>query len=481
MEPKLLVVKVIAINIFLCSLNVQCLILIEDESYLSRAFEQIIQDFAKSNHEVRFINIDADSKTFGSIISKTAQNIPQTVTANRIHEHAIDESAVLLFKSANSLKTFNEKVIFKNVNPKVFEFVVFCKEATIEDILTIQETKLNVPVVLNNSFNPFDRTEIVHFQNFLIDEEEVLKLFTFLWYAPEHCNEQRLVEVNRFNKKTNQWQSSTFKVKKFDDFHGCKLVFGVSEQPIAFEITAAEEDGSPTYRGYNYEIINALSTNLNYTFYWNHYIVGDDIHELDYIHSNSFFFHEGTVDMMLRAGCYNAHESDNLKTFLTTPFKFEFNFIAVPPGEECDSYEKLLLPFDVEVWALIIATFVISYSVIFIINLSKPHVRNFIFGRNVTTPSLNVAAHFFGISLKVLPGRNFARFLLTTFALYCLIIRTAWQGKSFEFMQKEMRKPEVKSIDELIEKNFTFFMFDAFSYYFAEIDFVERLINILSF
>jgi hypothetical protein len=78
-------------------------------------------------------------------------------------------------------------------------------------------------------------------------------------------------------------------------------------------------------------------------------------------------------------------------------------------------------------------------------------IRNLVIGENVNTPSLNVAAHFFGLGQIEIPQRNFARFLVMMFILYCLIIRTTWQSKMFEFMQKEMRKPEVKTIKEANE------------------------------
>jgi hypothetical protein len=79
-------------------------------------------------------------------------------------------------------------------------------------------------------------------------------------------------------------------------------------------------------------------------------------------------------------------------------------------------------------------------------------IRNIVIGENVNTPSLNVAAHFFGLGQIVIPRRNFSRFILMVFILYCLIIRTAWQSMTFEFMQKEMRKPGVKTIQEAQEK-----------------------------
>lgn len=99
---------------------------------------------------------------------------------------------------------------------------------------------------------------------------------------------------------------------------------------------------------------------------------------------------------------------------------------------------------------------------------------SFVFGVNVNTPSLNVARIFFGISQVRMPGRNFARFLTMMFILYSMIIRTAWQAKMFEFMQKKMMKAEVKSVEEMIEKNFTFFMQEDFYELYPNSELLKR-------
>jgi hypothetical protein len=63
----------------------------------------------------------------------------------------------------------------------------------------------------------------------------------------------------------------------------------------------------------------------------------------------------------------------------------------------------------------------------------------------------------FGGGLFILPGRNFARFNLMLFILFCLVIRTGYQGVQFDIMLKEMRPKDVQTIDELIERNFTIY------------------------
>jgi hypothetical protein len=146
---------------------------------------------------------------------------------------------------------------------------------------------------------------------------------------------------------------------------------------------------------------------------------------------------------------------------LSRPLLIAKDLILVPPGQAFSSYEKLSFPFDKETWFLIAFTFLVSYFVIFIINFASIKIRNLVFGERVASPSLNVAAHFFGLGQLVLPRRNFARFLVMSFIIYSLIIRSAWQGKMFEFLNKEQRKPQVESVEEAKEKYFEFYLWQC--------------------
>lgn len=114
--------------------------------------------------------------------------------------------------------------------------------------------------------------------------------------------------------------------------------------------------------------------------------------------------------------------------------------------------QKLEMPFDNVTWQIIIAYFFLSYLTIFIVNFLPAFVQKFVYGSLVTTPSLNVFQIIMGLSLSRIPGRNFARFLFTLFTIYCLIIRTAYQGKLFEYLNDEITKPTANSLEEILEK-----------------------------
>jgi hypothetical protein len=103
-------------------------------------------------------------------------------------------------------------------------------------------------------------------------------------------------------------------------------------------------------------------------------------------------------------------------------------------GEGYTSYEKFLLPFDSGTWVCCGIFFVGAFLVIFIINRLERKVQEFVFGRRVKSPAFNVLVAFFGQSQNILPGRNFSRFLLMLFILFCLVIRTAYQGVQFDMM-----------------------------------------------
>lgn len=54
-------------------------------------------------------------------------------------------------------------------------------------------------------------------------------------------------------------------------------------------------------------------------------------------------------------------------------------------------------------------------------------------------------------------------------------MRVAYQGKQFEFLQKDMRRPDVKTIEEMIEQNFTLHILGRQIEFFSGMEFIGRL------
>ena len=114
--------------------------------------------------------------------------------------------------------------------------------------------------------------------------------------------------------------------------------------------------------------------------------------------------------------------------------------------------------------------------IVFIINRLPQVVKNIIYGTKVQTPIFNIIRGFFGIGQPILPDGNFARLILISFIFWCLVIRTAYQGMLFEFTTTAVRKPEMRTLEELRERNFTLYMPNNYNYYNI-LDFIKRVIG----
>jgi hypothetical protein len=124
-------------------------------------------------------------------------------------------------------------------------------------------------------------------------------------------------------------------------------------------------------------------------------------------------------------------------------------------AESFTSYEKLLLPFDLTTWCFLLITFFSAFAIIFVIDLMPEFFHTIVYGKGVKMPMLNVLRTFFGIAQARLPEGSFSRIILMSFILFCLVIRTAYQGVFFELLTTDMRKPQPETINDLFARNYT--------------------------
>jgi hypothetical protein len=133
----------------------------------------------------------------------------------------------------------------------------------------------------------------------------------------------------------------------------------------------------------------------------------------------------------------------------------------VTPAEKFTPYEKFMLPFDFETWILLFSTFSLTFVSISVINRMSKITQSIVYGQNIETPVWNVVSIFFGISQTKLPTKNFSRFILILFIFFCLIFRTCFQSKFFEFMTSEPRRLPPSTIDEIIDRGYEVFSMDV--------------------
>ncbi|KAL7018381.1 hypothetical protein ACKWTF_010728 [Chironomus riparius] len=147
---------------------------------------------------------------------------------------------------------------------------------------------------------------------------------------------------------------------------------------------------------------------------------------------------------------------DNSITHHTTPMVF-----IIPPGRPYKAIEKMLQPFDHVVWIILLITITIAITIICVVNTRFRNLKSFIYGRGVKSPVMNILVGLFGLQQTVLPGRNFSRFILMKFLILCLVLRSIYQGSLFQFLQSDKRHREIQSVNEMIKKDFTFYMYET--------------------
>jgi hypothetical protein len=143
----------------------------------------------------------------------------------------------------------------------------------------------------------------------------------------------------------------------------------------------------------------------------------------------------------------------------TMAYYDDYAIIIVPSGTEFSSFEKLIFPFALNTWIVLLSYIAIGVIVIFVIKfLCLKIIQNFVFGLHVNYPMLNLWNALLGGAQNTLPRGNFARFLLMNFLIFSLVIRTAYQGSMYQLIRSNRKHSEMQSIDEIKSENLNFYV-----------------------
>lgn len=263
--------------------------------------------------------------------------------------------------------------------------------------------------------------------NFLINyDRKSIELATSFLFTPEECHKNQIRTINRYTRRTQRWDNSTFYPNKYENFHGCLLKVGFDQYAVNYP----DETILKTFAeqmNFKYKRLAVLREHISASDRNN----GTDI---------SLFVREAL---------------DKSTNLLSCAIAFNDVAFVAPPGKPLTDFERMFAAFDHATWIAIGITFGIALLTIFVIGFTSRKLQEFVFGRGITTPTLNVFSIFLSGGQNRSPGRNFARFLLMMFILWSLIFRTCYQSKMFEHMNSDMRHPRIKTYEELKEQNFS--------------------------
>lgn len=384
------------------------------KSFASRAISSILgENFLKTSQAVDLISFgvkSGKSEILMTEILRCQSHLTVTTKFGAVDpsKRNLNTSSVLVFDSVENFEKFRDDIVWQTHNATRHEHLVYIPNVTVADLEKIQDG-FSIDTV-----------------NFVMNEtQESIDLVTGFMFSPNKCRSNQFVTINRFVKSIMQWKSSAVSVRKYQNFHGCNLVLG------------------------RVNVLNCvncyfeLAKHLNYKFEYHAITSLEKVYSLEIVDLYEIGLHPELVE--LKGGVVGF------------PFQYDDLTFFIPPGEPMTPIEKLFLPYELEVWIAISITLLIGFMTIQVINRFPPTVRKFVFGQRNTTPTLNMVSTFLTGYQSTMPGRNFARFFLMLFIIWCLIIRTCYQSKLFKHLQSDNRYPEMKTFAEMVQHNFTFY------------------------
>lgn len=130
---------------------------------------------------------------------------------------------------------------------------------------------------------------------------------------------------------------------------------------------------------------------------------------------------------------------------------------VIPPGRSLASIEKLLQPFNSDVWITLAAASFCGVAFLVLLNLLTKGAHK----TKLVGLFFKAASILFAVSLSQLPRRTFHRMLLGSYVIICLVLAAGYQGALFRFLQKDSKLKELQSIEEMIEKDYRIYSYDS--------------------
>lgn len=270
-------------------------------------------------------------------------------------------------------------------------------------------------------------------------------VFTYMPFANEFIANSKPIRINAFDRKTWNWTTNAFFPKKFKQLNRYPLRFNGYHNSPRF-ITHNENESQIYYSGIAIDIVTILSNALNATLNILEYKpIGNIVGRLILANISDFSL-----------GSLQPNRVDILSA--TETIYSDALILVVPPPFLIGPMTKIFLPFTIASWISIGMVAMLAFCVVKLVKLTPKILQDYVIGSNVTGSLLNVWKIFLGGSLQILPRKNFPRFLLAKFLIFTLIIRSLYQGKIFDIMKKDVRTVELKTIDQFIEHEFTFYI-----------------------
>lgn len=275
--------------------------------------------------------------------------------------------------------------------------------------------------IIENTQNGFDIDKVAFLMHETRDSIDLVSSFMF---TPQKCRENQVKAINRFNGTTFEWESDEFYPRKYQNLHNCNLMVGTPKAMTNRKITPL------LAKLHNFNVVAVRNAPTE---------------SVDLVENFVYASAVGTG------------------TVFSTPVFCETYVVAAPLlGEPNSQFEKMFMMFDEEVWVAIVCMLLFYMISIQAIKCCPIKVQNYVFGRNIRSPLMNLTDIFLNGGQCMVPTRNFSRFMLILVIVWSLIVRTCYQSMLFEYLQADKRKTYTLSYYDLFEEDTKFEIIDQF-------------------
>lgn len=342
------------------------------------------------------------------------------------------------------------KILYKNLDPKRFDFRGYY-------LFVLINGPMNE---LGKIFEAMWHKRILNTYAVHADKKDFIYIKTIFPFRKGLCGNTSPILIERLKNGKYFGNWDYFLPDKTKNLFECGLRLVLFERCPAVCITANVKANTSTVTGFEIILFRLIASKLNFKI---QRTILPGTKQWGTIYDNGTG--TGAILKVLKneseiaIGNYGLRQNrleyiDNSIVYHSTPIVF-----AIPPGDLYSGFEKLIQPFEWLVWALIFLTLFVGILVIVIITWKFEKCVSFVFGTKTGNPIINMLIAIFAQTQPKLPRRNFSRFFLMSFLLFCLIQRSVYQGKLYIFLQSDGRHKEVQTLSEmLIEKNFSVYM-----------------------
>lgn len=306
-----------------------------------------------------------------------------------------------------------------------------------------------------------------------------IEVYTYRPFRNKDCANvnPELVMVSKDGKAESQ-DRSLFS-NKFNNMNLCQLKVGT--YPLEpFTIPKNDHDGNTFYDGTEVRIVQTVAKMHNFTV---QFIYPENNMRWGFIEPQNStglmgLIQDELVDVGFGSVGISAQRSFYLKAGMSH-FISKF-VIAIPPGRNFTSLEKLFKPFTLNAWMLL-SIAVCMGMILMKLRFGKQNLKysKLPWIELLPNPMLNGWLTFLGNPMVKFPQNWMARSVITSWLFLGLVVRTSYQSATYRYLHHGQQTKPVRTFLDVEAAGLYFYMFDVTQRFFELFpDVLKRYIQV---